>query len=87
MFAADIPQRVYDPDKAKFHWKKGGYDGPVTLHTSEAAFAEAVDAAVLYKEQAAKAGIQVEVQREPADGYWSDVWRKKPICHVHVMTV
>ncbi len=78
MFAADIPQRTYDPDKAKFHWKKGGYDGPITLHTSEAAFAEAVDAAVLYKEQAAKCGIQIEVQREPADGYWSDVWRKKP---------
>jgi len=78
MYAADIPQRGYDPDKAKFHWKKGGYDGAVTLHTSEAAFAEAVDAAVLYKEHAARCGIQIEVQREPADGYWSDVWRKKP---------
>jgi len=82
MFSPAIPQRTYDPDRAAFHWKKSGYDGSVMLHTSEAAFAEAVDAAVLYKEHAAKAGIVVEVQREPADGYWSDVWRKKPFAVV-----
>ena len=26
-FAADIPARPYDPDKARFHWKRAGYDG------------------------------------------------------------
>ncbi|MEC8085212.1 MAG: peptide ABC transporter substrate-binding protein, partial [Pseudomonadota bacterium] len=30
--------------------------------------------------QAAKAGITVEVIREPNDGYWSNVWLKKPWC-------
>lgn len=40
----------------------------------------AIDAAVLYKEQAAKAGIDIEVVRVPEDGYWSDVWMKVPIC-------
>jgi peptide/nickel transport system substrate-binding protein len=44
------------------------------------AFAGAVDAAVLYQQQAAKAGIQIEVQREPADGYWDNVWNKQPFC-------
>ena len=79
--ASELPQRAYDPDKAKFHLKKAGYSNlTVPLSAADAAFAGAVDAAVIYKEQAAKAGITVEVIREPNDGYWSNVWLKKPWC-------
>ncbi|MDX8442424.1 ABC transporter substrate-binding protein [Mesorhizobium australafricanum] len=78
-FAKDLPQRQFDPEKAKFHLKKAGLsDLKVSLSTSEAAFSGAVDAAVLYQQDAAKAGINVDVVREPADGYWDRVWRKKP---------
>ena len=42
------------------------------------AFLGAVDTAVLFKEQAAKAGIDINIVREPDDGYWTDVWLKKP---------
>jgi peptide/nickel transport system substrate-binding protein len=52
----------------------------IQLSAADAAFAGAVDAAVLYKEHAAKAGIDVEIVREPNDGYWSNVWMKKPFC-------
>ena len=45
---------------------------------AHAAFGGAVDAAVLFKEHAAKAGIKIEVVREPNDGYWENVWMKKP---------
>ena len=79
--ASKLPQRSYDPDKAKFHLKKAGLDKlTVPLHAADAAFGGAVDAAVLYKEHASKAGINIEVVREPNDGYWSDVWMKKPWC-------
>jgi peptide/nickel transport system substrate-binding protein len=37
-----------------------------------------VDAALLFKEHAAKAGIHVNVVRAPNDGYWTNVWLKKP---------
>jgi peptide/nickel transport system substrate-binding protein len=78
-FAADLPQREYDPDKAKFHLKQAGLDQlSVKLSASEAAFVGAVDSAVLYKEQAAKAGIEIDIIREPKDGYWDNVWMKKP---------
>ena len=50
------------------------------LHASEAAFSGAVDAALLFKESAAKAGINIDVVRAPSDGYWSDVWMKQPWC-------
>ncbi len=73
-----IAQRQYDPDLARSHFEKSGHKGPVTLHVSDSAFAGAVDAAVLYKASAARAGIDLEVKRVPSDGYWSDVWAKVP---------
>jgi peptide/nickel transport system substrate-binding protein len=80
-FDTSIPQRTYDPDKAKYYLKQAGLDSlQVDLSAADAAFAGAVDAATLYKEHAAKAGIDINVIREPNDGYWSDVWMKKPWC-------
>ncbi len=78
---ADMPQRHYDPDKARHHLKKAGMENvTLDLSTSDAAFAGAVDAALLMKDSAAKAGIDINVIREPKDGYWSNVWNKKPWC-------
>lgn len=78
-FAADIPQREYDPDKARHYLKQAGLASlRVQLSAADAAFVGAVDAAVLYREAAAKAGIDIEVVREPNDGYWDKVWLKKP---------
>ncbi|MEM7059177.1 MAG: ABC transporter substrate-binding protein [Pseudomonadota bacterium] len=75
----EIPQRDYDPDKAKFHLKKAGLDSlTVDLSASNTAFAGAIDAAVLFAERAKVAGININVVREPDDGYWSNVWMKKP---------
>ncbi|MEO1190331.1 MAG: ABC transporter substrate-binding protein [Pseudomonadota bacterium] len=80
-FNTEMEQRAYDPDKAKFHLKKAGHDSlSVQLHCADAAFSGAVDTAVLFRESAAKAGIDIEVVREPNDGYWSNVWLKKPFC-------
>ena len=77
--ASDLPQRAYDPDKAKFHLQKAGLSTlSVDLSAADAAFAGAVDAAVLYREHAAPIGIDINVVREPNDGYWSNVWMNKP---------
>ena len=80
LYPADIEQRSYDPDKAKFHFGKSGHSGPVVLRTSDVAFPGAVDAAQLFQQSAAKAGIDIQVQREPGDGYWTEVWNKQPFC-------
>jgi peptide/nickel transport system substrate-binding protein len=77
-FAADIPQRPYDPDKAKFHIKKAGYGGPIVLSVADVVFPGAVDAAQLFQASAAKAGITVQIDRVPSDGYWDNIWMKKP---------
>lgn len=78
-YAADLAIRAYDPDKAKYHLKQAGLTSlKVDLSAADAAFAGAVDTAVLFKEQVSKAGIDVNVVREPDDGYWTNVWTKKP---------
>ncbi len=80
-FAADIPQRTYDPDRAKHHLKKAGHDSlKLTLHTSVAAGAASPDAAALMKEHARPTGIDIAITQAPADGYWYNVWRKVPWC-------
>lgn len=71
----------FDPDKAKWHLKQAGMNKlAVDLSAADAAFTGAVDAAQLYKERAQEAGIEINVVREPNDGYWSNVWMQKPWC-------
>jgi peptide/nickel transport system substrate-binding protein len=72
------PQYSYNVEKAKEHLKKAGLTTvSVDLSVANAAFPGAVDAALLFKDQAAKAGITINIVREPDDGYWSKVWRQK----------
>jgi peptide/nickel transport system substrate-binding protein len=72
------PVYKYDPEKAKFHLKKAGMSNlKVDLSVADAAFTGAVDAATLYKEHAKAAGIDLNIVREPDDGYWDNVWLKK----------
>lgn len=76
-FPADLPQRAYDPDKAAFHMKKSGFDGTIQLSAADV-MAGGVDMALIFQQSARKAGIDVDVQRVPLDGYWTNVWRVKP---------
>ena len=74
-------KHVYDPDKAKFYLKKAGLSSlKVDLSAADAAFAGAIDAALLMAASAKAAGIEINVIREPNDSYWSNVWLKKPWC-------
>ena len=80
-YAGDMEQLSYDPDKAKFYMKEAGLSSlDIDLSASNAAFEGAVDAAQLYQASAKGAGININVVQEPADGYWSNVWLKKPWC-------
>ncbi len=83
-FNNELAQTTYDPDKAKFYLKEAGLDSlSVELSAADAAFAGAVDAAVLYQNSAKAAGIDITVNRVPNDGYWSDVWMKDPLTAVY----
>ena len=80
-FDDSIEQREYDAAKAAEFYKKSGHDGsPIVLRTAPGAFPGAVEAAQLFQQSAAAAGIPLEVKVEPDDGYWSNVWNVEPFC-------
>ena len=83
-YNAEMDQLEYDPDKAAFYLKEAGLDGlSIDISASNAAFEGAVDAAQLYQASASAAGINLNVIQEPSDGYWSNVWLKKPFSAVY----
>ncbi|MGP8305253.1 ABC transporter substrate-binding protein [Vibrio sp. YIC-376] len=83
-FNSDLPQRTFDPEKAKYLIKKAGFaDATIPMVTSGAATG-AVDIAVLMQQSAAKVGIKIDVQTKSIDGYWSNHWAKHPLSLGHV---
>ena len=80
-FNSEIPQREMDLDKSKFYLKQANLSSlDVTLQAADAAYSGAVDAALLFSSSAAKAGINIKVERAANDGYWSNIWNSKPFC-------
>ena len=75
----ELPQREYDPEQAKYFLKQAGLSSlSVKFHAADTGFTGSVDAGALMRESAKAAGIDIEVVREPNDGYWSNVWMVKP---------
>ena len=82
-YDAKQKQIAYDPDKAKFHFKKANISAPIELQVSEGAFSGATDSGQVFQESAAKAGIKIDLKRVSGDGYWDNVWLKVPFCAVY----
>lgn len=76
-FCHELPQREYDPDKAKFHFKKSGYS------TAELFVAPVMggieDACLTAQANCAKIGFDLKLKKVPTDGYWGAVWMKEPL--------
>lgn len=83
-FNETLEQRTYDPERGQFHLREAGLDRvSVRLSVANAAYSGAVDAGQLYAESARPAGIDIEINRVPDDGYWSNVWLKDPFSAVY----
>lgn len=72
-----LQQITFDPEKAKFHLKKSGFTGTIVLDASDAV-SGGVDMSELMQASAKKVGLNVEVKKQPADGFWDNVWLKHP---------
>ncbi|SDR61957.1 peptide/nickel transport system substrate-binding protein [Paraburkholderia tuberum] len=78
-YLAGLPQRAFDPDKAKFYFQKAKLgSAPLQVFASPAADGS-VDMAMLLQQVAPQAGLNLQVSRVPADGYWSNHWMKHPL--------
>ena len=74
-----LPQRTYDPERAKFLLRRAGLlNVRLPVYASPAAEGS-VDMASILQESAAKIGLRLAVNRVPSDGYWSNHWMKHPL--------
>ncbi|MET9319359.1 ABC transporter substrate-binding protein [Streptomyces sp. NPDC003038] len=72
-YASGLPQRTQDLDRARALLKEAGAEGlKVTLDTAPAATGF-IEAAGIFKDQAAKAGVTVEVRVGNKETYWKDI--------------
>ncbi|MFL6637062.1 MAG: ABC transporter substrate-binding protein, partial [Paraburkholderia graminis] len=78
-YLAGLPQRGFDPDKAKFYFQKAKLgSAPLQVFASPAADGS-VEMAMLLQQAAPRAGLNLQVSRVPSDGFWSNHWMKHPL--------
>jgi peptide/nickel transport system substrate-binding protein len=78
-YNADLPQRPFDPEKAKFHLKKAGLVNVTIPIVASPAADNSIDMALLMQQSGQKIGLNLDIKRVPADGYWSNSWMKQPL--------
>jgi peptide/nickel transport system substrate-binding protein len=78
-YLAGLPQRPFDLDKAKFHLQKSGMAGMTLPLIASTAATGSVEMAQILQLSAQKVGLNLDIKRMPADGYWSNHWAKHPL--------
>ncbi|NLU65914.1 ABC transporter substrate-binding protein [Streptomyces sp. HNM0574] len=79
-YASGIPQREQDLERARALLKEAGAGNlKVTLDTSDVA-AGFTEAAGIFRDQAKKAGVTVELRTRNPDSYWSDILDSGTLC-------
>ncbi|UQA94876.1 ABC transporter substrate-binding protein [Streptomyces halobius] len=79
-YADGLPQREQDLDRARALLKQAGAEHlKVTLDTSDVA-SGFIEAAGIFRDQAAKAGVTITVQNHNPDSYWSDILDSGTLC-------
>jgi len=76
-FCSELPQRAYDPDKAKFHFKKSGISSAQLFVAPVTGGIE--DVCLTAQANCAKIGFDLQLKKVPTDGYWGAVWMKEPL--------
>lgn len=74
---SELPQREYDPDKAKFHLDKSGYTSAELFVAPVISGIEEI--CLLMQNNLRKIGFDLRIRKVPTDGYWGAVWMKEPL--------
>ena len=76
-WCSELPQREFDPDKAKFHFEKSGISS-AEIHVAPVG-PGIEDVVLLAQVNCAKIGFDLKIKKVPNDGYWGSVWMVEPI--------
>ena len=74
-----LPQRPFDLDRARFHFQRSGIGGTALPVVCSTAAPNSIDMAQVMQQTGQRIGMNLEVRRVPADGYWSNHWFKHPL--------
>lgn len=75
-YAAEIPQRGHDLDRARALIRKAGAEGLAVELTTAPVAAGFVEAATVFAGQLRAAGLKAEIRTGDKDTYWSDILTK-----------
>src|SRR6185436_15615287 len=78
-FAKGLKQRSYDPEKAKWHFQRANLRSAQIPVVASPAATNSVEMSLVLQHAARQAGLNLDVRRMPADGYWSQHWMKHPV--------
>lgn len=78
-FDPSVPQRPFDPDRARHHFERAGMIGARLPIVTSTAADKSDDMAVLIQNAGRRAGVQFDIRRVPSDGYWTNSWMKVPL--------
>jgi peptide/nickel transport system substrate-binding protein len=78
-FFAGLPQRPFDPDRARFHFQRSGVGNAALSMVCGPAAPNSIDMAQMLQQAGQRIGMNLEVRRVPADGYWSNHWFRHPL--------
>jgi peptide/nickel transport system substrate-binding protein len=78
-FFKGLPQRAYDLEKAKWHLQKANLGSASIPVVASPAATNSVETALVMQHAAKQIGLNLDIKRMPADGYWSSHWMKHPV--------
>ena len=78
-YNGELPQRPFNLDKAKFHFQKAGIGATAVPIVVSPAADNSTEMALLLQQAGQKIGLTLDIQRVPADGYWTNHWMKHPL--------
>jgi peptide/nickel transport system substrate-binding protein len=74
-----LPQRPFDLDRARFHFQRSGVGSTALPVVCSPAAPNSIDMAQVMQQTGQRIGMNLEVRRVPADGYWTNHWFKHPL--------
>ncbi|HYS63239.1 MAG TPA: ABC transporter substrate-binding protein [Paraburkholderia sp.] len=84
-YLAGLPQRTYDPDRAKSLIKQANLSGAAAEIVVPPSIESALDSALMVQQAALQTDLKIGVRRVPADGYWSTHWMKHPMTYGSIL--
>ncbi len=78
-YDARLPQRPFDLDKARFHLQRSGFANQTFPVVVSPAAPNSEEMGQILQQAGQQIGLNFQLQRVPADGFWSNHWAKHPI--------